>query len=130
MKFEHSIRTVFEVLGRRYFPTKKHPQRSFQYGGPVDVLAIAEFNNYDYRYRIDLLPRRGLLWIMLGAHEGLRHWWTQLPVAWRGWHSHRGDYTARIDITFFLFYLSIGWCHTPNFAKIDPITFLSQKEIP
>lgn len=127
MKIQHSIRLgLADVVIRRFFPTKKRRPRPFRYGDYIPVLFSLELNGFD-RTSFDLLGRRGPLWFIVGAHESLRRWWLSTPIAWRGCFYRRSDYTASVNFVFFCFYVSLGWCHTPNFERVDPLTFSVEK---
>lgn len=74
-----------------------------------------------------LLSEAGPVHLTICAHESFRPL-ALLHGGWKGVLFLRNSETWRVTLVFFCFSLTFAWCHTPNFAKVDPVT-LSRRGI-
>jgi hypothetical protein len=102
------------VAWRFFFAWRQRRPYKFE-ADVVAQWAVAGWNGG----RSPLLSEVGPAAVTLAAHEGIRVF--ALPkLPWHGVHFMRQTSTWTVTALFFFFTLTVTWCHSPNFEKLEP----------
>lgn len=122
MPFAADLRPLPEILARAV--TRR--LRLFMYNSAAPV--ILQWRHAQWiRQGERLLSEVGPVHVTLTAHESLRGIGL-FRFGWTGVQLAKESRTWTLHLVFFVFMLSMCWCHTPDVEKVDPYT-LSRRGI-